>query len=189
MAKLFYVSHPQVKIDPFVPVPEWGLSDVGRARAQSAAQASRLRNVRRIVSSSERKAIETAEIFGEVLGVAVEVRDGLHENDRSATGYMPPEEFEMLANQFFAFPDQSVRGWERASDAQARIVAGVAGLGPSDGDVLMAGHGGVGTLLYCHFARRPIARVLDQKPGGGSYFVIDIAEQRALHGWTAIEEM
>ena len=27
-----YLTHPQVQIDPDVPVPQWGLSPVGRAR-------------------------------------------------------------------------------------------------------------------------------------------------------------
>ncbi|NKF32781.1 histidine phosphatase family protein, partial [Pseudomonas sp. BGM005] len=29
-----YITHPQVKIDANVPVPKWGLSDVGAARAR-----------------------------------------------------------------------------------------------------------------------------------------------------------
>ena len=28
-----YVTHPQVEMDPRVPVPDWGLSPLGRARA------------------------------------------------------------------------------------------------------------------------------------------------------------
>lgn len=35
MTVAYYLSHPQVQIDPAVPVPEWGLSDAGRARPAS----------------------------------------------------------------------------------------------------------------------------------------------------------
>jgi broad specificity phosphatase PhoE len=63
-----------------------------------------------IIASSERKAIETAEIIGEELNVNVEVREAMHENDRSATGFLPPYEFETLANQFFAQPLVSIEG-------------------------------------------------------------------------------
>ena len=42
----------------------------------------------------------------------------LHENDRSATGYLPPNQFEAMADRFFAEPQASVLGWERAVDAQ-----------------------------------------------------------------------
>lgn len=36
------------------------------------------------------------------------------ENDRSSTGFLPPEEFEVVADAFFAQPGVSVRGWETA---------------------------------------------------------------------------
>ena len=35
---------------------------------------------------------------------------------------MPPEEFEYTADLFFAHPEESIRGWERASDAQRRVM-------------------------------------------------------------------
>ncbi|MGO8557825.1 histidine phosphatase family protein, partial [Rhizobium ruizarguesonis] len=56
-----YITHPQVRIDANVPVPKWGLSDVGAARASKAAESGWARQLRRIVSSDETKAIETAE--------------------------------------------------------------------------------------------------------------------------------
>lgn len=31
----YYITHPQVQIDTTIPVPDWGLSDVGRARAHA----------------------------------------------------------------------------------------------------------------------------------------------------------
>ena len=89
---------------------------------ETLANTGCLSGTTQIVSSGERKAVETAEIIAGKLNVAVEVREAMHENDRSATGYLPPDEFEALANQSFAHPMASVRGWERALDAQARIV-------------------------------------------------------------------
>jgi hypothetical protein len=58
-----YLTHPQVQIDPAVPVPQWGLSPVGRARTEAVASDTWLANTTQIVSSGERKAIETAEII------------------------------------------------------------------------------------------------------------------------------
>jgi hypothetical protein len=37
MATVFYISHPQVRVDPAVPVSDWGLSEVGRARLAALA--------------------------------------------------------------------------------------------------------------------------------------------------------
>jgi broad specificity phosphatase PhoE len=106
------------------------------------------------------------------LKVAIEVREAMHENDRSATGFLPPDEFEAVANQFFARPVVSVQGWERAIDAQSRIVREVEHVLARNrvGDVLFVGHGAVGTLLYCHYAARAIDRALDQPSGGGHCF-------------------
>src|SRR5260370_10544044 len=87
-----YLTHPQVKIDPVIPVPSWGLSEVGRARTEAIASTGRLSGTTQIISSGERKAIETAEIIAAKLNVYVEVRQAMHDNDRSATCFLMPDE-------------------------------------------------------------------------------------------------
>jgi RimJ/RimL family protein N-acetyltransferase/broad specificity phosphatase PhoE len=182
-----YVSHPEVRIDPALPVPEWGLSDRGRERTYAMLRQPWIASISRIVSSTETKAIETASIVAAHLGLSVEARALLGENDRSATGFVPPDRFEQLANQFFAHPDESVEGWETARHAQSRVVEACADLfGNDDGDVLMVGHGGVGTLLYCACAGLAIDRRLDQR-GGGNMFTIDRVSRVALHPWVTID--
>ena len=94
-----------------------------------------------------------------------------------------------IADAFFAAPHESVRGWERAADAQSRIVRVcnevLAASGPDD--ILMVGHGGVGTLLYCHLAKLPIARIHDQPTGGGNVLCFDLDRREMIHGWQAME--
>ncbi|RNJ45284.1 histidine phosphatase family protein [Mesorhizobium erdmanii] len=189
MPILYYVTHPQVQIDAAIPVPEWELSEVGRARAVAMLDQPWIGAIRRIVSSGERKAIETAEILASHLHLAVEVRERMHENDRSATGFLPPPEFEAVADQFFADPDESVRGWERAIDAQHRIVSEVAAVlyGNDAGDIALVGHGGVGTLLLLSLSGREISREADQPAGGGNFFTYDIGARRVVHGWRPID--
>lgn len=186
---LRYLTHPQVQIDPAVAVPSWGLSAVGLARVEAIVAAGWLTGTTTVVTSAERKAIETAEPIAAALGLALEIRPATHENDRTATGFLPAEEFERVADAFFARPDQSIRGWERAIDAQRRIVREAeAALAKSpEGDVLFVGHGAVGTLLYCHYAGLPIDRCHDQPAGGGSYFSALRATRRVLHSWRPME--
>jgi broad specificity phosphatase PhoE len=131
-------THPEVIIDPEKPVTEWSLSTVGRVRAETLARAEVLLKTSLFISSAERKAIETAEIIGVRLGLGFEIRPNMHENDRSATGYLPQTEFAAIADAFFAEPHASVRGWERAIDAQARIVREVEAVLARDqpGDIL-----------------------------------------------------
>ena len=185
-----YLSHPQVHIDAEVPVPEWGLNPIGRKRAERFAEWTALVATKTIVSSGERKALDTAECVARTLGVPVTVRKRMHENDRSATGFLAPERFEQVVDQFFAQPDKSVHGWERAADAQARIVGEMLTVldEASAGDILCVGHGGVGTLLYCYLADTPISRRHDQPAGGGNVVAFDRTTREILHGWTPIEE-
>lgn len=187
----YYLTHPQVAIDPDTSVPDWSLSTQGRARLLAALHRPWLRTLRCIVTSEERKAIETAELVGKAIGVAVEVRPGMGENDRSATGFITPDRFEAAADAFFAEPEVSWKGWETAVDAQRRIVAAVSkALNEVDADspVLFVGHGAVGTLLKCHIAGRAIARHEDQPAGGGNLYAFEFGSRKLLCDWTAIEE-
>jgi broad specificity phosphatase PhoE len=186
-----YLTHPHVKIEPAVPVPSWGLSDVGRIRTEALANAGWLSETTQIISSGERKAIETAAIIAGQLKVTVEVRDAMHENDRSTTGFLAPDEFETVADQFFAHPLVSIRGWERAIDAQLRIVREVERVLARNrsGDVLFVGHGAVGTLLFCHYSGLAMDRAHDQPTGGGHCFTLVKDGRRVLHPWRRMEDL
>ena len=182
----YFITHPEVIVDPAVPIDEWRLSPEGRERAARMADVLR-GNVETIISSAERKAIDTAVILAEALEVSRSTDPTLGEMDRSATGYLPPAEFEATADQFFAFPDESVRGWERAIDAQRRIKTAVQ-RNLSDfpaANVAFVAHGGVGGLLLASLTGASISRDLDQ-PGLGSYFTFDAENWRALSCWARI---
>jgi broad specificity phosphatase PhoE len=187
-----YISHPQVRIDPAVPVPHWTLSDVGFARLRQLQDASWVKSLTVIHSSEETKAIQTAETLATIAGCSVAMHHDMGENDRSATGFLPPPEFEAMADAFFAAPNASARGWERAVDAQTRIamaVERVLASGAANKPLAFSGHGGVGTLLYCHLAGEPISRLRDQPAGGGNVFAFDIASGRPLFHWTPLEQI
>ncbi|MDW5318155.1 histidine phosphatase family protein [Rhizobium sp. PL01] len=185
-----YITHPQIRLEPDVPVPRWGLSEIGVARAGKAAQCNWAQQLSRILSSDETKALETAAIMARASGAEVEVLEHSGENDRSATGFLVPEEFEKAANWFFANPEQSFQGWERAIDAQKRIVTAVTSIldrhDPAK-PIAFVGHGGVGTLLKCHLAGLPISRSHDQLAGGGCLYAFSLADRSLACDWTAME--
>lgn len=190
MALLRYLSHPQVRIDPKVPVPRWSLSEEGRARLL-AAGTRWLSGTTRIVSSSETKATETAAILGAALSIAPETDPGLDEIDRSATGYVPHARHEALADAFFARPEDSAEGWERAADVTAR---GMAALhrqlaAHRAGDLLIVGHGGIGTLCWCRIAGLAPDRRHDQPAGGGAVWAARLPALTPLHGWRPLEAL
>jgi broad specificity phosphatase PhoE len=191
MPMIRFITHPEVVIDLGVPVPEWPLSAEGLRRTRLMREQPWLAKTRTLFTSAERKARDMADLLGARLGLTPQILESLGENDRSATGYLPKVEFELVADAFFAAPNRSVRGWERACDAQRRIVAAVEQViatAAPEGDVAIIAHGGVGALLLCHLKGVPISRAEDQPGGGGGNLFAFDAQDRALHhGWRPIE--
>lgn len=191
MRHVHVITHPEVEIDPAIPVPDWRLSARGLARSRAMLGAPWVAGIGAVFSSAERKARDMADILGAHLGLTPVIDAGLGENDRSATGYLPRAEFERTADAFFAHPETSIRGWERAVDAQARIVAAVARVvaaAPPEGDIALIAHGGVGALLLCHLTGAPISRAADQPgEGGGNRFVFTLPGWTPVGGWQPIE--
>ena len=140
MSIVHFITYPEVVIDPSVPVPDWPLSPEGISRMALALNRPWMGNVAAVFCSAERKAIDAAQMIADRFGLSPAVVNELGKNDRSATGYLPKVEFEVVADAFFAHPDKSVRGWERAADAQH---------------------------LLCHLKGVPISRTEDQPAGGG----------------------
>jgi broad specificity phosphatase PhoE len=183
----YFITHPNVVVSRDVPVPRWPLSTLGKQRMRAGLAQPWVREIGAIYCSTEQKAIDGAEILAQHLGLGFTQIEELGENDRSATGFLPPDEFERVADQFFARPHESVRGWERAVDAQARIVRAVERI-QSDATAAIVSHGAVGTLLYCHLAGEPIDRRRDQPPnGGGNYYRFTLSPRAAHSWWRAID--
>lgn len=192
MATLFFLTHPEVIIDPAVPIPEWGLSDIGRQRMERFVGDARSQGLTAVYSSAERKATDGAAIVSAALGVPHSIDKGLGENDRSSTGYLAPPEFWQVVEVFFHHPDESVRGWETARAAQARIVGAVTRLVANEqtaGDILVVSHGGVGRLLAAHLQGVEIGQEdRPEHPGGGCWLEIDRETLRIRRTWQSIPD-
>jgi broad specificity phosphatase PhoE len=191
MALLYFITHPDVLIDPNVPVPDWPLSPRGRERMQAMLAQPWVPTLGAVWCSTERKAIDGATIIADAISAIPRRLAALGENDRSSTGYLPRAEFETTADAFFANPHDSIRGWEKAIDAQRRIIAAIAIVlagTPAGQDAAVMSHGGVGALLLCHLKQRMISRSEDQPDtSGGNYYCFDRETYSPRHGWMPIE--
>ncbi|MBF0677337.1 MAG: histidine phosphatase family protein [Devosia sp.] len=194
--RALYLTHPQVQMDPLIPVPLWSLSDEGRQRVEHFIARRTIPAGAFVFTSRETKAMQMADLFAEITGTPALSDHLMGENDRTATGFLPAPLFEATADAFFAAPDTSIDGWETASDAQVRIVATV-GLAlqsvPPDTPAIFCGHGAVGTLLKCHLGGLPISREEDQSrrgaQGGGNGFVFDMKTLALLTDWVPMEDI
>lgn len=186
-----YITHPDVVIDPDVPVPQWPLSDRGRVRMTAMLEQPWVRDISSIWCSDEQKALDGAAILGAHLGLKPNIREDLGENDRSSTGYLPQDAFLAHVTRFFAEPGCSIGGWEPAQAAQDRIVGAVKEIARVEGDeanVAIIAHGGVGALLLTSLMDLPISMDQEQPGGaGGNYFVLDAGAWTLRHGWKPID--
>ena len=191
MTQIIYIAHPDVVKDPRVPVPRWPLSARGRARMAQMLSRPWVRAVGAVFCSDEQKALDGAAILANFLGIEYTIVPELGEVDRSSTGWLPEEEHAEAARRLFERPDERVRGWETARQAQDRIVRAVdrvIDLHDGRGDIAIMAHGAVGTFLLCHLKGVPIS-MAEAQPGrdGGHYFRFEAGTGRLLEGWTRID--
>ncbi len=186
-----FITHPDVLIDPAVPVPDWPLSERGRTRMRAVVGQPWAAGLRSLFCSTERKA-RTAPPSWPTLWAW---RSRSWRNSAKATVRQPvicrSSSSRRWPMPFFARPEESVRGWERAAAAQRRIVAAVDEVlrrAPAEGEIAIVSHGGVGALLLGHLQGRPISREADQPAGrGGHHYAFAAEGRRLLHGWRSID--
>lgn len=192
MPRLYFLTHPEVIIDPAVPVTRWPLSRIGLRRMGLFADQLAGGEVTAVWSSSEKKALDGGALVATRLGVPHRIDRDLGENDRASTGYIAPPEFWEVVAEFFGKPDESVQGWETARHAQDRIVTAMRRLArdePTRGDIVVVAHGGVGELLMAHLQGVAIGgHAKPQHSGGGCWIEIDRDRFSLLAGWTNIPD-
>ena len=191
MSLVYFITHPEVKIDPLVAIEKWSLSQTGVNRMHRMLTLDWVAGIKSVYCSTEKKAVDSAAVLANHLDVEPELHEQLGENNRSATGYLPREEFESVADQFFANPAESVRGWETAVNAQSRILLVTKNIllaSPANYPMAIISHGAVGTLLLCYLNGWSIDRAHDQPgSGGGNYFCFNKNTLQIMHGWRAID--
>ncbi len=191
MQTAYYFTHTQIRVDPAIPVRDWHLSDEGRARVLRVVNAPWVSRVTGVIASSEYRTIETAHIFAARRDLPVEVHPEIDDSARPLCDFLSVMELDRTVDAFFAQPAESARpGWETAADAQRRVAAGIDALldarADDPGDLLIIGHGRIGTLLLCHLAGLPISREHFQPTPGGNLFAFDRASRKLLFRWRTV---
>lgn len=156
MSKLYLIKHARPDIQPLIPANQWHLSESGKQSCLLLLEQLADQNIKKIFSSCEPKAIETAEIIGSHLALPVEIHPGLHEHDRSNVPFAKSkEDFEDQIMSFFNNPAALVLGKETALQAFLRIKQAVDQIltDNTDQDLAIISHGTVITLLVAYYNR------------------------------------
>lgn len=123
---LYLVRHAHSKVDRSTSPAAWGLTDKGRADAAALAHHLEETGVGLVLSSDELKAIETANVVADVLGIASEVDSGFREQGGSHPQWAETEEdFVSLVGDAFGRPSEFVIGNETMDAAAGRFEAAV----------------------------------------------------------------
>jgi phosphoribosyl-AMP cyclohydrolase len=125
MPHLILIRHANPQIDPQRPARDWPLSAEGRARCQALARRLACFEPQVVVSSVEPKALETAQIVAQCVGLDAETAAGLHEHERDNVAFTSREPFEAQVAAFFAQPHALVFGRESADAAHRRFSTAV----------------------------------------------------------------
>ena len=182
MSKLILVRHSTAAVAPGNPPSTWPLSKAGRRRCLSLAGELRQFAPAAIFASYEAKAVETARILSDSLGIGYQVVAGLQEHKRTSCDFMDTRQ-ELVARlrQFFAEPQSLVFGRETADQARRRFSRAISGLVETRrGETLAAvSHGTVISLFVaasCGLDPFLFWRRLDQP----SYAVLSLPEFNLL---------
>ena len=153
MHRLVLVKHSMPEIERDKPASAWKLGEVGRRRSELLAARLSEFSPEVIWSSSEPKAIETAQIVASEFSVPVEIADGLEEHHRDNVPFLSKEVFEEAVERFFRCPDRLVLGTETAEQASNRFAAAIEKvIDAGQADSIVVTHGTVMTLYVASLA-------------------------------------
>ncbi len=112
--------HAAPLIEPEVPRPEWALSPAGLDSCITLAEDLAGLLPSTLVSSTEPKAVQTATVISERLGLNLTTSDGLIEHKRSGE-YLSESGFNSRIRSFFQRTDEVVYGQESCEELGLRI--------------------------------------------------------------------
>jgi broad specificity phosphatase PhoE len=149
MKYLILVKHSQPEIVETIPATEWVLSQEGKTRAYRLGERLKLFSPEVVISSSEPKAVQTARIISQSVGLPVQTMEALREHDRSNTSFLTKQEFASRIQEFFERPDELVFGSETADQAHDRFSSAVKSIlhEVPDQTFLIVAHGTVISLF------------------------------------------
>lgn len=151
---LFLVRHAPVELDLVVPAEHWTLSEEGRELAQRLAALPVLADLQIVWSSPEPKAQATAQPLVDLHSCTFLIHPHLAELQRGPSNLPDRVAYEAAVRRAFANPETSSGGWERACDAQQRIIKAVNEIGgQASGPAAIVSHGLILSLLVAHLRR------------------------------------
>ena len=145
-----FFRHALTRIDKEQPAEKWVISDEGIQEACEVISSGKFDDVDVIISSSEKKAIQTAYYLAERIEKEIILNPNFKELDRGHDFIESKEDYETMVWRIFNNRTECSFGWETAEKALARFKRGIARIENtySDKKIFIVSHGIVLTLYY-----------------------------------------
>ena len=184
MTKLIYITHPSVEIDKNKLPHEWGLSEKGFDQVKLLMEQTFWPEVDVIYSSIEPKAMQVAKMASEKYGIPWFQEKDLGEADRTATPFLPLEEYMAAIQQAYTSPDENIKGWESHHQMMKRnsVILEKIKIENQGKTIVIVGHGGAGTTVKCYI--KGIEPQFSEDPKQtGCIFIADIDTNKIIQDW------
>ena len=184
MTKLIYVTHPTFELDKSKLPHEWELSENGLKQAKLLVEMPFWKEVNVIYSSIEPKATQVAKIASEKYNIPWFKEKDLGEANRTATPFLPMEEYMDAVQQAYNNPDSNINGWESHHQMMKRnaIILEKIKKNNPDKTIVIVGHGGAGTTVKCTIKSIEPNFTEDPKQTG-CIFIADLDTNTIIQDW------
>jgi broad specificity phosphatase PhoE len=148
MSKIIFFRHAKTAID--LKKKEWELSEEGKRETREMIQPEGFKGVDLIITSEEKKAIQTAEILNEKLQKEIIETMGLEELHRKGKMITSKQRYEEIVKKVLEEPQYRFQEWETSAEALKRFESAIKKLKEkySEQTILIVSHGIVLTLYF-----------------------------------------
>ena len=159
-----FLRHAKVRKDTSEPSDKWVLSEEGIKYVEEVAATGIFDDVNVIISSSQKKVIQTAYFLADRLDKEIVTNPNLNEIDKGSVLIEIPEEYEKQVTRVFEKPDESISGWESANQALKRFQLGMDRIEQehSHKKILIVTHGIVLTLYFASILKETTEEIISR---------------------------
>ncbi|MDQ7026424.1 MAG: histidine phosphatase family protein [Anaerolineae bacterium] len=190
MPNLILIRHSQTKQQPDVDSHLWQLTEEGRKRCQTLAEALRPYAIDRIITSEEAKAYLTGQLIADVLEIDCETAPNLHETRRETVPYFENiADFRAAVQAAMLQPDKMLFGEEAFTGALNRFSQQIDSLLEQypDDRLAIVTHGTVMSLYLAHLSGQNVVTLwnsLDMP----AYAVLSLPQKTITKIFTSITQ-
>ncbi|MFW9851573.1 MAG: histidine phosphatase family protein [Candidatus Thorarchaeota archaeon] len=149
---IFFLRHAETIINRDILVDEWIISEKGKKTTKEIIESGIFDDIDKIITSEERKAIQTAFFLAERLGKKIITNSDFNELKRGGNYVSSKKQYEKQVKKLFEEGYSEIKEWEEARSALRRITRAIDYIDReySNMNILVVSHGIILSLYFNH---------------------------------------